>query len=503
MRIWRRTSVRARAAVCAALASVLVFGPAAVWAGEAAYQQWMPNAEAKALREATLLDAAITSDDWAGAIIGNYQQSAYALVLADGSWARHDRIGESPLVFLPPMPNRYSDHRSIGDAETVRIGLPDGVGYDISTPVGPNPTDRTLTFLRRRGQLWSSADLERLTGRQGLPPQQVTTYVVVNDIEARASAARLTTVLGRYVVPGGALFVGLVTWVVIGLALRPVEAIRRRMARIGGGAFHERVPVPPARDGITRLAVTTNETLERLEQAIAEQRRLVADASHELRTPIAVLRTSLEVALAHPDDIPWPEVVAEALADTERLQALADDLLLLSRTDEQQAPGEPVDLHDLLSEQAAERAWTGSRKVRVLALESAVVAGDELLLARAVRNLLDNACRFAAAEVTVALRVTAGQAELTVADDGPGIPAADRERIFERFVRLDEARDREHGGAGLGLALVRGIARGLDGTAAAVEPAAGHGAELVLRLPVLPAGPEDPFSFGRTPPHPV
>ncbi|MGW4804659.1 sensor histidine kinase [Kitasatospora sp. NPDC004272] len=515
MRLRGRVSVRVRAALGAAAASVLALSLATVWVGDAAYQQWMPNAEDKALREATLLNEAIrpredrpaapTDPDappweaWLDRLIeGGYQQSAYALVLEDGSWAVHDRINPGKVDYLPPLTTRIA-----GNADLVRIHLPDGVGYDIGTPVGPNPTDRTVTFLRRtepnRGQ-----DLDALTGRTDLADQWVTTYIMVNPIEAKAARAKVRYVLGWYVVPYGSLFVALVAWAVTGLALRPVEAIRCRMERIGAGAFHERVPVPAARDEIAGLAVTTNRTLDRLERSLIEQRRLVTDAAHELRTPVAVLRSTLEVALAHPERADWREVVERSLADTARLHRLTDDLLLLSRGEERPRQAGTVDWGDLLGEQLAERAFGGERRIRVLELRPVTVPGTEQLLGRVVDNLLDNACRHAAERVTVSLRTVDGRAVLTVADDGPGIPAADRERVFERFVRLDEARSRTDGGTGLGLSLVRGIAEGLGGSAEAVEPSAGAGAELVVRLPLDTSEPapaqSDDHRYTATPP---
>ncbi|MGW4691280.1 sensor histidine kinase [Kitasatospora cineracea] len=513
MRLRGRMSVRVRAALGAAAASVLALSLATVWAGDAAYQQWMPNAEAKALREATLLDDAIRPredrpaepqypgappwNDWLGRLTeGGYQQSAYALVLEDGSWAVHDRIDPGKFKYLPPLTTR-----EYGYADLVRIHLPDGVGYNISTPVGPNPTDRTVTFLRRT-EPNSGQDLNALTGRTDLTSQWVTTYIMVNPIEAKAARARVRSILGWYVVPGGSLFVALVAWAVTGLALRPVEAIRGRMARIGAGAFHQRVPVPAARDEIAALAVTTNLTLDRLEHALDEQRRLVADAAHELRTPVAVLLSTLDVALAHPDRADWRAVAERAHTDTTRLHRLTEDLLLLHRSEEQPAGPATVEWHDLVEEQLAERAFGGERRIRTGPLEPATVPGTEPLLGRVVGNLLDNAVRHAADAITVSLRTVDGRAVLTVADDGPGIPAADRERVFERFVRLDEARSRTDGGAGLGLSLVRGIVEGLGGSAEAVEPSAGAGAELVVRLPLDPSDPgqSDDHRYTVTPP---
>ena len=225
--------------------------------------------------------------------------------------------------------------------------------------------------------------------------------------------------------------------------------------------------------------------LDRLEHAIKEQRRLVPDASHELRGPLAALRSSLEIPLAHPDGADWPQVVTGAPADTERLQLLTDDLLLLAAADEQHraGPAEPVDLADPVAEQLAHLAGADGPGWAATALERAPVRGSEILLGRLVRNLLDNAARYARGTVAASVTVADGWAVLTVADDGPGVAPADRERVFDRFVRLDDARGRATGGAGLGLSLVRSIARNLGGTAAFTDPLVGAGARVVVRLP--------------------
>ncbi|WP_035854243.1 sensor histidine kinase [Kitasatospora azatica] len=493
MQLWHRISVRTRAAIGAALAAALAFGLAAVWVGQAAYDQWLPTARANALHDATALDEVATTP----LAPADYRQSAYVLVLADGSWAQHDRISGRTTGFLPPLPQTSPG----GFSDTVTLRLPADVGYQVSTPVGPNPTDRTVTFVRRIGGMaLSSAQLNELTGRPelfagpgsssggrtDLPAQRITTFVLVNTVEAHLAQDRVSRLLGWYLAPAACLFVAAMAWLVTGLALRPVEGIRRGMARIGNGAFHERVPVPPARDGIARLAETTNATLERLERALDEQRRLVADASHELRSPLAALRSALEVPLTHPQDVAWPSVVESALTDTERLQDLADDLLLLARTDQDRGVEVGgVELHDLVAEQLAERALTDPGLLFRSSAQEATVRGRELLIGRVLRNLLDNAARHAAAEVTVTLEAAEGWAVLTVADDGPGIPAADRDRVFDRFVRLDTDRNRRAGGAGLGLALVRTIARSLGGAATAEEPPDGRGARLVVRLPLV------------------
>ncbi|MEU2242638.1 HAMP domain-containing sensor histidine kinase [Streptomyces sp. NPDC018338] len=275
-----------------------------------------------------------------------------------------------------------------------------------------------------------------------------------------------------------------VTWLVTRRALRPVEDIRREMAAITASAdLSRRVPEPVSRDEIARLARTTNETLAALESSVERQRRFVADASHELRSPIASLRTQLEVAAAHPDLLDLPG----AVEDTVRLQHLAADLLLLARLDAGERPGDGrVDLGELLAGEAARR--TGDRiGVRAEADPGAVVAGSRQQLARVIGNLLDNAQRHADARITASVRVTADGVLLCVDDDGPGVPEAERDRVFERFVRLDDARSRDDGGAGLGLAIARDVARRHGGDLTAGQ-APGGGARFTLRLPPAEAG---------------
>ncbi|MER5948203.1 ATP-binding protein, partial [Streptomyces sp. NPDC001904] len=254
--------------------------------------------------------------------------------------------------------------------------------------------------------------------------------------------------------------VGSVTYLVTRRALRPVEGIRAEMAAITASQdLGRRVPQPDTHDEVARLATTTNETLAALQESVERQRRFVADASHELRSPIASLRTQLEVGAAHPELLDVPG----AVEDTVRLQELAADLLLLARLDAGERPGDgAVDLAALAREELSQR--TGDRlPVTVESAESARVTGSRGQLARVLGNLVDNAQRHARTGVVVAVGVEGGEAVLTVADDGAGVPAEERERIFERFVRLDDARSRDGGGAGLGLAIARDVAVGGGG----------------------------------------
>ncbi|MBH5337052.1 HAMP domain-containing histidine kinase [Streptomyces pactum] len=286
------------------------------------------------------------------------------------------------------------------------------------------------------------------------------------------------------------LVVAGVTWLVTRRALRPVEGIRREMSAITASTdLGRRVPEPGSRDEIARLARTTNETLAALEASVERQRRFVADASHELRSPIASLRTQLEVGAAHPELLD----LDGAVADVVRLQRLAADLLLLARLDagERPQPDARVDLAELVRRELARRP---PDRVPVRAGEPAevTVAGSRGQLARVLANLVDNAVRHAERQVRVSVLAEGGEAILRVEDDGPGVPAGERERIFERFVRLDDARSRDDGGAGLGLAIARDVVRRHAGTLT-VGAAADGGARFDVRLPVVrPPAPGDP-----------
>ncbi|MCA2229060.1 sensor histidine kinase [Nonomuraea aurantiaca] len=278
------------------------------------------------------------------------------------------------------------------------------------------------------------------------------------EIWARASldgADQALTTLNSALLPGVPallLVVAGMTWFSVGRTLAPVAAIRAKVADITARDLHQRVPVPRSGDEIAALATTVNGTLDRLETAVETHKRFVADAAHELRSPIATLRARLE--LAEPS-----ELTAEALADVERLQSLAADLLLLAKLD----AGEPLRTGDLdLGQVAAEESLRIKRRPELrmeLDVEPDVVfQGSRAHLARLVTNLVDNAVRHAAAVVRVRVRQEDGQAVLQVLDDGPGIPVGQREAVFDRFTRLDEARARDVGGAGLGLPIARDIA---------------------------------------------
>ncbi|MGW1542480.1 sensor histidine kinase [Streptomyces sp. NPDC002309] len=300
----------------------------------------------------------------------------------------------------------------------------------------------------------------------------------------------VTRLLLRHVAPAAAglvLFVAALTWLLVGRALRPVAAIREEFTEITARDLHRRVPVPRARDEISRLAQTMNATLDRLDLSMTRQRQFVADASHELRSPIAAVRAQLELALARPSLTDWPTAVHKALRDTERLQAVASDLLLLARLDAQEAPvRSPVDLAALTAAEIRRHPGTVVASDGVMGADgkerAAVVHGSRVQLSRLLTNLTDNARRHARTTVSISVGVSDGMVELSVDDDGPGIPEPDRERVFERFTRLDDARARQDGGAGLGLAIARDIAHAHGGTLTIGTGPRG-GARVLLRLP--------------------
>jgi signal transduction histidine kinase len=282
-------------------------------------------------------------------------------------------------------------------------------------------------------------------------------------------------------------------WLVVGSALRPIAGLRRGAQEVTATGRPRALPVPEARDEVHSLAVTLNDMLARLDAAQQRQRSLVSDTAHELRSPIASIRAQLEVALDHPEQQEWPDTAADVLADTLRLGRLAEDLLVLARLDEcdthpggrKDAP--PVDLAALVTGEVRRAADTRV-PVAVAAPEPCFVLGDAESLRRVLLNLVENAVRYAKSKVDVSVTAEGAHVLLTVTDDGPGIPEADRERVFGRFVRLDEARSREDdgaGGAGLGLAIVQALARAYGGRAELQD--ASPGLRAVVRLPAAPA----------------
>jgi signal transduction histidine kinase len=301
----------------------------------------------------------------------------------------------------------------------------------------------------------------------------------IDDIEDSQQVLRLT-LLATY--PLLLLVLALIAWRVVGAALRPVEVLRLTAERISGTGQDERLPVSVSQDEVHDLAVTLNSMLDRLEASRTRQRAFVADAAHELRSPLTSMRTQLEVAERLGEG---SEVTRELWAEVARMAALVEDLLVLARMDQEASATRsllPVDLRKVLLE-VVDRHAAARVPVTVGDLPDAVVLGDAEALGRTFDNLTDNAVRHASMTVRIESRLRDHMVDVLVSDDGSGIPEADRTRVFDRFTRLDEARDRDAGGSGLGLAIVHELVRQAGGTVV-LESREPHGLVARVSLPV-------------------
>jgi signal transduction histidine kinase len=375
---------------------------------------------------------------------------------------------------------------AVDDEEEVIIQVVDRAGRVVAS--SPNMSGRLPVADVEPGE----------TARVATTPIENEPSLVVAE-RARGPEGTLTILVARTVIDESAdivasflwkaiplvlLLVGVTTWRAAGRALAPVDAIRAEVDAISAAELSRRVPDPSGHDEIARLAATMNRMLARLEAAQSRQRRFVSDASHELRSPLAAIRQHAEVALAHPHRTSTAQLAKVVLDENVRVQQLVEDLLLLARADEGTLGlrRQPVDLDDLVFEAASRLRDATNLRIDTTAVSAVRVTGDEAQLRRMLRNLADNAARHAQAGITFALTATpSGTALLHLDDDGAGIPEGERQRVFERFVRLDDARSRDAGGSGLGLAIVAEIL-GIHGGTVTIgdSPLGGARAEVVL-----------------------
>ena len=305
----------------------------------------------------------------------------------------------------------------------------------------------------------------------------------IDDVDEARHVVTLALLVG---VPVLLIVVGLVTWRMVGRTLRPVEDMREEVERISSTELDRRVPTPSRDDEVGRLARTMNRMLDRLERGQERQRRFISDASHELRSPVAAIRQHAEVAVEHPESTNLEELADVVLTEDARLQELVEDLLVLARLDEHVRPArfDEVDLDDVVLAEAARLRGTTSLAVDTRRVSTARILGHRTDLERLVRNLTDNAIHHARAQISLGVGTLDGHVALTVDDDGSGIASADRERVLERFVRLDGARDRATGGSGLGLSIVREVALAHEGAVVlARSPQGGLRAEVRFPAP--------------------
>jgi signal transduction histidine kinase len=389
-----------------------------------------------------LLEGGTTPDELA---VDDEEASLVLVLDQDGQVvaASGNIAGEEPVADLRPGSARTVDRLPIGDDASYRI-----VAEAASTPDGP------FVVLAARS----------------LEPTEDT-------------IAAVTTVLAAGL-PVLVLLVAFTTWVVTDRALGPVEAIRAEVTEITDAQLSRRVPEAGGDDEVARLARTMNEMLARLEASRDRQQQFMSDASHELRSPIATIYYELEVLIANPDGRDIADVARGLLGEDLRMQALVEDLLVLACSDEGTSlhNRRPIDLDDILLDEVARLRSRGSVRVDASGISAGQVIGDPAQLARVVRNLADNAGRHAASLVCVSLTVHDGWVSLSVADDGSGIAAEDRTRIFERFTRLDDARARDTGGSGLGLAIVHQVVTAHGGSVSVAETAGG-GTRFMVNLP--------------------
>ncbi len=337
--------------------------------------------------------------------------------------------------------------------------------------------------LRRMSDDASPNDDMRVSGQRVNTASGDYTVLVGGGSEAVEVTARTVALLLACSAPIMVGVAAAATYWLVRRSLRSVDAIRSRVAEISTSDLAERVPVPRSRDEIAALAVTMNEMLSRIETGHCAQQRFVADASHELRSPLATIISGLEAAEVHPELLDAELAIDTLLPEAQRMRTLVEDLLLLARADEHSLAlrKEEVALDDLAEVEAA-RARREAGLTVATNVRPARLAADPAAMSRVVRNLVDNAVRHANSRVVIDVGSQNGTVVLTVSDDGPGIAPGERSRVFERFVRLDSDRSRSGGGAGLGLAIVAEVIAAHGGTVS-IDDRPGGGTQMIVTLP--------------------
>ncbi|MFF4192826.1 sensor histidine kinase [Nonomuraea sp. NPDC001831] len=409
-------------------------------------------------------------------------------VFADTQRATTEWIGSMGTTFPPPVTTSYVDLIQLVDArgQVVAASRAARSRPPIST-LWP-PSDERI----RHGVACRGDECLMFTATRPSPQEERFLWRGAPHVvyAARVEPPLLSTHrLELIIVAGGLAVSALITWIaafLIGRTLRPVEAMRARMAEITVTDLSKRVPEPPGGDAVAELARTANRTLARLEEAVEQQRNFSSMVSHELRTPLTGLRTRLEEALTYPDVDPRA-ALSDALSTADRFQVIIEEMLLLARVRTASPHDrEPVRLGELVREEVAGRR--AGLLIRVHVEEDLQVLGNRVQLGEVLTNLLVNAQRHTRTVVEVRVERRDGQAVVSVRDDGAGVAPDDRERVFDPFVRLSEGRRRDPGGSGLGLAISRAIARAHQGDLEIEDTP--DGPCFALRLPLPAPGPD-------------
>ncbi len=350
----------------------------------------------------------------------------------------------------------------------------------VSAPTSPTGEARTI-----RAPDDAEIETYRVWVQRGEGPDGPVTVVEGTSLE---SVQEATTTLRRSLelgVPLALLALGLVVWLVLGRALTRLDRIRAEVDALGSDQLDRRLPDDGRRDEVGRLVSTMNRMLSRIDASVKRQRRFVADASHDLQGPLTAQRLSLELALGSMQPVDKGLLRDDVLGATDQMERLVGDLLVLASVDEgAHAPTLPVDLDQIVLEEGMRAAGAGPVVIDTTHVSAGPVDGNAGELRRIVRNLLDNAVRHAESRVELRVHVSDGQVHVDVADDGPGVPGAEQELIFQRFHRGDPARTRGTAGTGLGLAIARSMAQRAGGTLDLVD-SDGPGAVFRLSVPAL------------------
>lgn len=452
--LWRRRSLRARITILATTIFVVAFSAAILLSVVA-----LTNSLTRALDRS----AVRTGQEVAG-LVNNNDLPAHLLAGSGGVFLVQVVDGNDDVVAASPSADAAVSMLRPSELSRARLG-------------------ETITV---SGSRLTTEAAVRVVAVPAGTKRTPYTVLVGADVGRLQDSAQINREIGLYSIPVMGALMALATYFIVGVSLRGVSALRRGADQITAtGRMASRLPVPQSRDETYRLAVTLNAMLDRLAATSSAQRRFVGDAAHELRSPIASLRTQFEVASMLGPETDWDELIGDAMVDVDRLSRLVEDLLALARNDENS--GElrvlsPADLVELA------RAVVGSYPPEPVAVtydsdgSRPTVTGDPDAIRRVLVNLIDNGVRHAASTVTTHVSTEQGHAVIIVADDGPGIPFNQREAVFDRFVRLDSARARDTGGTGLGLSIVREIVRGHGGSITLSDNGPGVIATIVLPL---------------------